>query len=88
MEQERKKFIDILREAYKEKCSLEIPFKVENGNLVDEDFFHSVFGGLGEDDTIKVINITDTEIIFEIQYQGIGNILKDYENNQKELKAL
>jgi hypothetical protein len=72
-------FIEILNIAYKEGKTLQIPYRIKNGEIIKEDmeFFH-VLQYLG-DEPITIISKTKTKLVLEITNQGICNILNEYE---------
>lgn len=71
------KFIDGLRQAAEEGCSIQIPYRMENGTIAKADKgFFDLLSALHDDDPLKVIEITDTKLIIEIQNRGIKHMVK------------
>jgi len=72
----RAKFIDILKEACQTGCTIQIPYTIKNGKFKDEEFFHLL--RFLDDEPITVISTTKTKLVLEITNQGIGNMLKHF----------
>ena len=70
------KFTDILKEAYESGCTCQIPYIIKNGKFKDEEFFHLL--RFLDDEPITVISTTKTKLVLEITNQGIGNMLKHF----------
>ena len=69
-------FKSILIKAKESGRSLQIPFRFENGVMVDEELF-GVLEYIG-DTPIKVIEQTEEKLVLEITNEGVCNIIKEF----------
>ena len=79
------KFIDALKLAYIQNCTMEIPYEIKDGNFVNRGFF-DLLDYMGDDDPVTVREVSETRLVLEIKHHGIGKIIEGYESVQRELR--
>ena len=70
-------FINIVKKAYESGSSLQIPYILNNGKIVDKVLFH-LLSNLNDDDSITVVSKSENKLVLEIENKGLGNLLKSY----------
>ena len=81
----RAKFTDILKEACQTGCTVQIPYIIKNGKFKDEEFFHLL--RFLDDEPITIISTTKYKLVVEITNQGIGNMLKHFNDAIEEKES-
>ena len=76
-------FIEILKLAYEEGGTVQIPYEIKDNKVVDLDFFQ-LLDNLGDDEPITLKSKTKTKMILEIENSGIGKMIDAYEKLQSQ----